>query len=720
MCGSKILFIFFFFLLVAGISKNGISQSEITSPDTTGAVVDTVVYILDEVVTTGTRYEKKIIDIPYSVTRLDNTQFKFARKAGVNDVLETIPGMFLQSRYGNHDVRISIRGFGSRSNSGIRGVRILLDDIPESEPDGQTRIEAIDFNSVGRIEVVKGNLSSLYNNSPGGVVNFINDIYFPSTFVTNFNDFGSFDLRRNGFKTGIRTKDYAFLMAYSYHNYQGFREHSEDFWHIFNTVLETTPTPSTNLQILGYYVDGLIRLPGSLTKEEFDEDPFQTASREKDFDFRRVSKKGRIGVRYSAKLDKEEKNEIQLTGYSTIKYFERPSGTFRVINRYGVGSTARYLNRSRIANRNNEFTVGGDLLFQTGPIERYRNIAGNRDDILLALNNNSISNVGAYFLNTIDLVENRLSFLFSGRYDKIVFDQKNQLLAAQNERRRFESFTPKFALNYKLTPSIALYSSYASSFVSPANNELDNPPTSSDPGKLINPDIEAQESKNFELGIKGQLINPHARFFKNLRLETTFFHYKIDKEIVPAFEFLGEVFFTNAAQSTRNGLEFGGGIEIYDGFNLDFTYSFSDFVYDEYVTQAVIIDDQGQLVTTGADFSGNILPSIPRRNLFLSLAYAYPFSRNASGFARISHYNVSGLFVDDANSDKTDGYRLLNAALGFDLNFSKFNMQLSGGINNIGDVIYVGFVNINSAAGQFYEAGAPRNYFGSVKFGYVF
>jgi hypothetical protein len=66
----------------------------------------------------------------------------------VDDVLRTVPGLFLQNRYGNYNVRISIRGFGSRSNSGIRGVRILLDSIPESEPDGQTRIEAIDFNSI--------------------------------------------------------------------------------------------------------------------------------------------------------------------------------------------------------------------------------------------------------------------------------------------------------------------------------------------------------------------------------------------------------------------------------------------------------------------------------------------------------------------------------------------------------------------------------------------
>ena len=121
------------------------------SPDTLILLkpADTLNIELGEVVITGTRVFKRIIDIPYSVVRINNMSYRYDKKAGADDMLSGVPGMFIQSRYGNHDVRISIRGFGSKSNSGIRGIRILLDDIPESEPDGQTRIEAIDFNSIG-------------------------------------------------------------------------------------------------------------------------------------------------------------------------------------------------------------------------------------------------------------------------------------------------------------------------------------------------------------------------------------------------------------------------------------------------------------------------------------------------------------------------------------------------------------------------------------------
>jgi len=186
-------------------------SQKVNKRETTQIAPDTLFNDLNEVVITGTRVSKKIIDIPYSVVRMNFMDFRYDRKIGSSDMLSGVPGLFLQSRYGNHDVRFSIRGFGSRSNSGIRGVRILLDDIPESEPDGQTRIEAIDFNSVGRIEIVKGNASSLYTNAPGGVANFINDIGFHRSSITQFNQLGSYGLYRNGIKVAVRTKNYGLL-----------------------------------------------------------------------------------------------------------------------------------------------------------------------------------------------------------------------------------------------------------------------------------------------------------------------------------------------------------------------------------------------------------------------------------------------------------------------------------------------------------------------------
>ncbi|MEJ2104062.1 MAG: TonB-dependent receptor [Ignavibacteriaceae bacterium] len=659
--------------------------------------------------------EQKIIDIPYPVVRLKSSQFKYSRRVTVDDVLENVPGLFLQSRYGNHDVRIAIRGFGSRSNTGIRGVRILLDGIPESEPDGQTRIEAIDFNSIGSIEVVKGNSSSLYTNAPGGVINFINDIYFPYSFATQFNEFGSFDLRRNGLKFGVRTDKYGLLGTYSYHNYKGFRPHSEDYWHIFNTVTDILPGDGTNLQILGYFVDGLIKLPGSLTKDEFSEDPYQAAQRELDRDSKRITTKGRLGLKFNTKFGKNNNQEIEVLPYGTIKFFHRTSAQYRIINRYGIGSSYRYIYRHKIAGLDNEFSIGGDFLYQTGPIEYYNNIGGQKGDQLLALTDETIGNNGFYFSDFLELYDKRFYLLITGRYDNVYYETVDKLLESRNAFRRFEAFTPKAALNFKLTPSVAIYTSYGLSFDSPAGNEMDNYPTSSNPSILLNPDLNAQKSKNFELGIKGNIIIPESQFFNNIIFEATFFNILIEDEIIP-FEVYGDVFFRNAANTNRTGIEFGCSVSVFEGLNLQVSYTFSDFVYDDY--SALTVDEN--LDTLTQNFTGNFAPSVPKNNLFFALSYNHHITNQITGYIRGSVRYVSGMYVDDANSDKTADYTIFGTDLGFDMTFGKFNLLISGGINNIADKVYVGFININSSNGRFYEAGEPQNFYAGIRLGYIF
>lgn len=676
-------------------------------------------YQVDEVVVTGTRTVKRIIDIPYSVQRIDNTQFQFERKVSVSDILRTVPGLFLQSRYGNHDVRISIRGFGSRSNSGIRGVRILLDGIPESEPDGQTRIEAIDFNSIGRIEIVKGNSSSLYTNAPGGVINFINDIDFMRSFAVNFNQFGSFDLRQNGFKTGIRTAHYGFLTTYNYHQAKGYRPHSEDFWHIVNTVLETSPGTNSRLRIFGYYVDGLIRLPGSLTRAQYDADPFQASARDVARDSKRITKKGRIGLQFHTFLGEEKRNEVELTGYGTIKYFERTAADYRIINRDGIGVSGRYVFHTELFGLPNQFSVGGDALYQSGPIESYQNINGKKGDNLEAVTDETIANTGFYFQNSLTVIRNTLDFLFTGRYDKVVFDQKNSIFEVQNAIRRFEGFTPKAALNYKVAPTVAVYTSYGLSFDSPAGNELDNYPTSSKPTIMLNPDLNAQKSRNFELGCKGNIVRQGERWLQTMYCEVTFFNSMIEDEIVP-FEVFGEQFFRNAARTNRTGIEVGVDIEILPGLKFIGAYTFSHFTYDAYTTRSITLDNDGNFVALDGDFAGNIVPSIPKHNTSLTVQYTRSLAEALVGFLKVNYNGVTGLYVDDANSEKSKGYQLFNTAVGFDLTIGRFNLLFSGGVNNLANKTHVAFININSASKQFYEAGEPRHFFGGLNMGYTF
>jgi iron complex outermembrane receptor protein len=669
---------------------------------------------METVVITATRMPEKLIDVPFAMERVEMADQPFSRKVAVDDVLGEIPGLFLQSRYGNHDVRISMRGFGSRSNTGIRGVRILLDGIPESEPDGQTRIEAIDFQAVGSIEVVKGNASSLYTNAPGGVINFISDTGYERSFGVMFNRFGSFDLRQNGFKAGVRTERHGLLTTYSYHNAEGYREHSDDYWHIANVVVEVNPRDAARLNIYAYFADGRIRLPGSLTREQYDADPLQANPRDVARDTKRLSTKGRLGMRFAA--DVGDDDELELTGYATIKYFERTSSTYRILNRDGLGATARYVHRSEVLGRRNELSGGVDWFYQYGPIQAYENIGGKKGDILLGLTDETIGNAGFHVADRVDLLPGRLSLLLTARYDHVFFDAKNQILEVQNASRSFDGFTPKAALNFKLTPSIAAYTSYGLGFDTPAGNELDNFPTSSDPNSLLNPDLQPQDSRNFELGIKGAVARSASSFPRRIGFGATLFDVRVEEEIVP-FDVFGDVYFRNSARTRRTGLELGADVELVDGLSFRGTYTFSDFAYDEYSAGTVVIDSLGNVVIVDEDFAGNAVPSVPRDNLSVSLTYERGLSAKASGFAKVYYSYTSGMYVDDANSARTGDYGLVDAVIGADVPLGPLSLLVSVGVNNALDEAYVGFVNINSASGEFYEAGAPRNWFAGLDLG---
>jgi iron complex outermembrane receptor protein len=683
------------------------------------AQVDTTEYQTEEIIVTGTRIEQKIIDIPFSVQRIDQSSWIASRKIGVNDVLPTVPGLFLQSRYGNHDVRVTIRGFGSRSNTGIRGVRILLDGIPESEPDGQTRIEALDFTSIGRIEVVKGNSSSLYTNAPGGVINFLTDKYFKRTFVLMDNEFGSFDTRKNGIKVGVNSSNTRFMITGSYENYGGYRTHSQQYMNRLNAVYEADVTSKSKIALYGYYVNTLIKLPGSLTLKNYNANDTAANKNSVSRDEQRFTEKGRIGITYSANFDTKNMNHaFEVNGYGTIKYFNRVAKTFRIFNRNGMGGSFRYVNRYKFSGRTNEFSIGGDFFVQSGPIGEFDNIGGVKGDLIVNLNNEASNNIGFYFVENFPILKDRLALLITGRYDRVTFRSENLQGSFQDTSRLFDKFTPKFALNLKLTPKIAVYGSFGLSFDSPAGNEMDNYPFSSDGGlKLLNPDLKAQKSTNIEGGFKGDLPSLKNKYFKNTFVELTFYHYKLEDVIVP-FTVDNVVFYRNAASSNRTGLEAGVTSEIVKGLTLKAAYTYQNFKYDKY--DAVSIDSAGNL--GHAFFDGNVEPSNPDNIFSGELMYRYTLKKNYTFFIKGNYQYVGGMFVNDANTDslKTEAYGLLNGQIGVDLTLGNFKILAYGGVNNISDKKHVAFININSDKQEYYESGAPRNFFGGLTLAYTF
>ena len=350
----------------------------------------------------------------------------------------------------------------------------------------------------------------------------------------------------------------------------------------------------------------------------------------------------------------------------------------------------------------------------------FNNVNGNKGDNVVAVSNEKLGNMGFYFLDQYSLVPNKMDILVSGRYDRVNYTSEDWQQGNTDTSRLFQRFTPKVALNYKLTPHIAMYTSFGLGFDSPANNEMDNYPTSSNNGfTTLNPDLQAQKSNNFEFGIKGSLSGTKNNLFMNTFFEATFFHSLIQDEIIP-FVVDNAYYYRNAGKTRRMGVEAGLNTEIVKGLTFKSAYTYSNFEYIEY--SALVINTAPVFSQAVENYSNNIVPTVPVNLFNNEIGYSNTFGKYYTAFIKGSAKYVGSMFVNDKNVDslKTEDYLVLGAQLGLSFTYSGFNLTAFAGVDNINDKKYVSFININDLNGRYYEAGPKRNFFGGLKLGYIF
>jgi len=675
------------------------------------APVDSLTYEKEDVVVVGTRSRERIIDIPYSVFTIDPKELEYGRRISARDVLADVPGLFLQSRYGNHDIRISLRGFGTRSNSGVRGVRILQDGIPVSEPDGETITDAIDFTSLGGVEVVKGNLSSLYSNAPGGVIDFQTGMDFDRNYLELSQQAGGNGMNNPGGKFGFVDETVRLQTSYHYLQIKGYRPHSQEYQHLVNLNQRAQLNDRSSLEIIGNYADGLNRIPGSLTAEEFAADPFQAWDLAVSQDFRRVSQKGQIGVKYKTHLGELSNNEIEVIGYGGIKELEAADPLVVAFStRNSLGTMLRYTNRTLVGqDRRNVFTAGMDYAYRTGVVTEFDNIAGMKGPSVVNEYRQNVNNLGFYALDKFDILPELLEVLASVRWDRVAYERNIAIpFGFTDTSRSFQKIAPKIGVTLKLTNSIALYSSYGQSYDFPSLEEMRNSPLSSDISTSLNPDLMPQRTFNFETGFKGRLRREEETFFPKIEWDITYFDYRVHDEIVP-FTINQKEYFRNAAQTLRRGVEIGFKSEPLHRVELTVNYTFTHFRYNDY--SVTLFTPSG---TTTADYSGNTVPSVPEHLFNFILAYELELSEGLEGLLLWDCDYVAGMFVNDDNTASTSPYFYANAMVGLKWNLDSFEANFYGGVNNMFDRRYVGFININDFNGRYYETGEPRTGYAGI------
>lgn len=540
---------------------------------------------------------------------------------------------------------------------------------------------------------------------------------FDRSALLQFNDFGSFGSRLNGLKGMVKSGNYRFLSSYGYSNWDGYRAHDMEYLHNASVALGTAPSANTCLKILGSYINGLKKLPGSLTRSEFDQDPFRAAQRSVNRDEKNLSSTGRLNILYDAKFGRSLNNEIEISAFGTIGHFERATREYRIITRYELGLSARYSNTAHLGERTNEFSLGTGYSAQPQRTEYYDNLGGEKGDQVEQISAEGAGNAVFWFSDNFEILPDKLFILLTGRYDHVVYKVEEQTVPSRSQRRIFQSLTPKLTLTYDAIRWLALFASYGLGFESPADKQLE----SADPFYLYNPDLEAMRSQNIEAGVKFHMGKKDSAslFLRKFMIRAAYFGNFISNEMVP-YEVFGDVYYRNAARSNRTGIDLECRLEILKDLILAGNYIYSQCTYKNYSAISVETDTTGNIVQVDRDFSGNKEPGYPVNNINLSLLYQHAISKKIGILAGLGYTGVSGLWADDQNTAKTGSFNLMNVNLGFDMKFGHFRINVSGGVNNIFNTVYTGLITANSADKRFYNAGTPRNYTGTLNIGYVF
>ena len=663
----------------------------------------------------ATRSSVSSFNAPLAITHIGRDEFRTKSGFGLNDAMSNVPGALVQSRFGTSDVRIVIRGFGARgagdrSNAGTsRGIRVLMDGMPETEPDGRTSFDNVDLAAVEGIDVIRSNASSLWGNAAGGVVSISTVPSIDRAFMTAQAMNGSFGLQRYvaqaGAPLGAGGVTYATLVNT---NFDGWRANSDSRRVILNAGLATPVGDKTLLRVHLLGANNLMHIPGPLSAAEVAADPRQANSAYATRDERRYNRLGRLGFAVEHQFD--DKQSISAVSYVNPKYLQRSErGTFRDFTRYHFGGNVQY-NRRDVTSTGmvNRLTVGIDQAYQDGAILFYSlTPEGTRGTTLRNNKKEGAYNSGAFIEDEFSFNE-KISVTVGARGDAISYYNQDFITPAVDASKRFEQVTPKFGASYHVSPTHTFYANVGGGVEAPAGNETDPASTfGQDTVTSINPLLDPIRSTTFEAGTKQlKILGDGTGMISSLSYDVAGYLTNVTNEIVP---YRGGRFYFTAGKARRVGGELGVTANARGGVKFENALTISRNTYEDYVVDSVHYGKPGAT----ANFSGNRIVGIP--DYFYSSTLVVAPSGAPLGLG--AHIGIQGTgryWADDANVVNVPESHILGIGVRADRLLHIGDAYLRGfvSVENVTDRRWIGsaFLNPDVVNGVplAYEPGLPR------------
>lgn len=677
---------------------------------------------LPELTVTVAREEQMVARTPNAIGVVGKRDLQGAQATlGLDESLANIPGVYVANRYNySVDQRLSIRGFGSRANFGLRGVKVLLDGIPQTLPDGQSQLTNVDFGNLERIEVLLGSSSSLYGNASGGVLSMTSQSPGANPFSQSVRvEGGSFGLVKVSARTLGRTGPMSGTLSVSHTGVDGYRQHSATEFTQFSAGGNYLLGDKTDLGVRVSYTNApQAQNPGALTQTEVETKPDSAATnnilREADkdvsqgqlaFTLRQYNSRGQFDVAiFGVTRD--------LNNWLATPPPQGPGptvGTYTEIGRKAFGLRLggdQRLGSSPTAVR---IVTGVDVQRMQDNRQSWRAVAGVPDTTILE-QVETVTEIGPFVQAHWSPVT-AIALSAGGRYDAVNFDVDDDHLSDGVDNsgdRTMSAFSGNIGLAVVKDMRVSPYINVSTSFETPTTTELANQPNSTGG---FNSNLDPQRAVNYEAGVRGTV--------GRVTYSAAGFLGRIKDGIVQYREVSGRGYFANAGKVHNDGIELGVDGRVLPTLRLFGNYTYAHYRYEEFrIVNGPVTDT----------LDGNQVPGVPAGFLRFGLR-AGPV-RGVT--LDIDHTMATSMFADDKNTLYVAGIgsKSSNEVAGLGSGATNVRLAWEGrmggawvrpflGVNNLWDREYVGSFTVNGTFGRVFEPAPGRNYYVGGEIGWA-
>jgi len=636
------------------------------------------VYRLEKTQITATRVESSELEIPADVDTITEEEIEMERQFNLVEYLEGLAGVQALTKNGT-DVRLIIRGVGTRS-SGTRGISVLVDGVPITDPDGFTKMTIIDPQFLEQIEIVKGPNSTLYGaNAVGGVVNFRTVSPFRFQGFKAKAGYGNYGTYLYQLMYGGNNGDSLFYLAdFSYRKTDGWREWSRSESFQTTAKLGWLIDDQTSFETSFSFTKADQQIPGSLTKEEFEEDPTQQGMSTPWIKSGRYSRLFLWNNKFTKQLSDDLTAKATLYLQHRTYYNPGNSGDG---DSYTGGIDAQLEYKHTLFGRKSLLITGIQgkydqteqtnytydiCLLENGTIDYCVN-ATSKNPIKYVLTDskgeiyddqeNKNYAIGVFLQETVNFTE-KMMFDLGVRLDQVKYDIEKTSYYSYNSTsgtykelnpptysstsKTWNYFSPRISLLYKWFPWLSTYATFSTGFQTPQDKQV-----------LTNPDLKPSKTYNYEAGLK---------MVKNRFAVSSAVFFMITKDdIIQTYDPVEEIkTYVNAGKTHKSGFEIEGKFLLMDGLLIGGSFTYYDFRYKDFV-YTTKDPNTGEVITV--DLSDKWIYFTPKYMYSL-----YTMGRFKNGFRFKVEVNTWGpYYADNLNTEKYWGYRnITNLMIGYE------------------------------------------------------